>query len=164
MEELTQDLLKSLVRYAPETGIFTRIKRTSNRIKVGDIASTNSGSGYIQFYLCNKKVFSHRMAFMYMTGSIPKYIDHINTDGRDNRWCNLRACTQAENAMNVKIRSDSTSGVKGVSWVSEKKVWKACITHNKKKKHIGYFKTVEKAETAIREARSKYHGEFANHG
>ena len=36
---LTQDELKRLLHYDPSTGIFSRIVRTSNRIKIGQTSS-----------------------------------------------------------------------------------------------------------------------------
>src|SRR5437879_4118875 len=42
--------------------------------------------------------------------------DHINNDKLDNRRENLRICTASQNMQNKDIRSDSTSGFKGVSW------------------------------------------------
>jgi len=87
--------------------------------------------------------------------------DHINGNAFDNRKCNLRICTHAENTRNQKIRNDNISGYKGVSWHKQHKKWRAQIRNNYKRIHLGYFSTPELAHKAYCEAASKYHGEFA---
>ena len=44
------------------------------------------------------------------------HIDHINGNGLDNRKENLRLCTPSQNAMNKRLRYDSSSGFKGVQY------------------------------------------------
>jgi len=41
------------------------------------------------------------------------------------------------------------------------KKFRTRIDYNGKKKHIGYYKTVEEAHTAYKEASLKYHGSFS---
>ena len=60
-----------------------------------------------------------------------------------------------------KKRSDNTSGVKGVSWDSSRRKWRARIKINGKTKLIGRFNDINDAELAIRKARNEVHGEFA---
>ena len=54
---------------------------------------------YIKIY--NKRYRAHRLAFLYMTGEIPKLVDHINRLPWDNTWTNLRATNHRENALNT---------------------------------------------------------------
>lgn len=57
--------------------------------------------GYGQFYL-------HRIIWLYVNGSSPDVLDHINRDKSDNRISNLRECTASENEKNkVSFRSMS---------------------------------------------------------
>jgi hypothetical protein len=53
------------------------------------------------------------------------HIDHINRDKLDNRKKNLRECTHSQNKMNRPMQSNSTSKIKGVFWVEERKRWLA---------------------------------------
>lgn len=65
-------------------------------------------------------------------------IDHINGDTLDNRKCNLRKCTIAENSRNSMLSISNTSGYKGVSFFKQREKWKAEITLNSKTYHIKY--------------------------
>lgn len=66
-------------------------------------------------------------------------IDHINRNKLDNRKCNLRICTKSENRHNVGVRSNSTSGIKGISFHKLTNKWQARIQINKKRITIGLF-------------------------
>jgi HNH endonuclease/AP2 domain len=88
-------------------------------------------------------------------------VDHINHDTLDNRRENLRICSNVQNFSNRKMRSDNTSGFKGVSWEKKSRKWKAQLRVNKKIIYSGYFNTaIEAAEVYDREAISVC-GEFA---
>lgn len=65
-----------------------------------------------------------------------KFIDHINHDGLDNRKANLRIVTHSQNHFNEKIRTDNTSGFKGVYWKKQHKRWIAMLAN----KYLGSFK------------------------
>ena len=86
---ITQSKLKELVNYDQDTGIFTWKKRTSNRIKIGDIIGNLHNCGYIEMGVNGKRYLAHRLAWLYVYGYMPKLIDHINTNKQDNRICNL---------------------------------------------------------------------------
>lgn len=89
-------------------------------------------------------------------------VDHINGDKLDNRKCNLRICTQADNSKNRRISSNNTSGFKGVSWISSRNRYVAQIRINKKGITLGYFKCKIEAAKAYNAAALKYHGKFAS--
>lgn len=84
-------------------------------------------------------------------------IDHINRNKLDNRRKNLRICTKGINALNSKLRSDNTSGYRGVSWDKSKGKWFAHIGVNGENTYIGRYKTKIEAIRAYREARKKYY-------
>lgn len=88
-------------------------------------------------------------------------VDHINHNGLDNRRANLRLCTTQQNSQN-KLRSDNTSGYKGVCWDKEQKKWVVHITVNKKLVHLGRFTDITMAALTYDKAAIKYFGEFAS--
>lgn len=104
----------------------------------------------------------HRIIWLYMTGEWPKaFIDHVNGDGLDNRWANLREATIAENAKNRRLNRNNTSGFKGVSFAKRANKYTAQVTANRKRVCLGFFDTPEDAYAAYCEAAKKHYGEYA---
>ena len=90
-----------------------------------------------------------------------KEVDHINTDRLDNRRCNLRECTHAENMRNKRKRIDSTSKYKGVCLHKPSGLWAANLCINGTIISLKYHKTEKEAAAAYDVAAKKHHGEFA---
>ncbi|MEY4838685.1 MAG: hypothetical protein RLZZ475_2544 [Pseudomonadota bacterium] len=157
----------SLVEYEPETGVFRwKVRRNSHGgcVNPGDIAGTFHRDGYVVINFSARLWRAQRLAHLFMTGDVPAKgleIDHINGDRADNRWCNLRVVTKAQNMWNSKRPSTNVSGVKGVSWVAERGQWLARITVHGRKIHLGQFNSKEEAIAARRAGEAKYHGDFA---
>lgn len=86
-------------------------------------------------------------------------VDHINHDQLDCRRANLRVCTRAQNAMNVRGRC-SLSGHRGIRQIAPQS-WHARITHNRKEIYLGAFDSLEAACAARRKAELELRGEFA---
>lgn len=79
----------------------------------------------------------------------------------DNRKSNLRIATRSQNNMNKGIRSDNTSGVTGVIWYKNKNKWRAEIFVDNNCISLGYYKKLEDAVKARKDAEEKYFGEFS---
>lgn len=90
-----------------------------------------------------------------------KWHDHKDRNKLNNCKSNLRPCTRQQNAFNISIRKDNTSGIIGVSWDKESNKWLVQINVNKKRKKIGRFINKKDAIRARLEAEKKYFGEFA---
>lgn len=58
-------------------------------------------------------------------------VDHINHNTLDNRKCNLKICTQLENANNKGFYKNNKSGIKGVYFIKLFNCWVAELKHNK---------------------------------
>lgn len=89
------------------------------------------------------------------------HIDHINGNKLDNRRGNLRVCSARENTRNRIIHSNNTSGFKGVTWNAKLGKWRASITFNYIRKHLGYFALPEDAHAAYCAAAADLFGDFA---
>lgn len=87
-------------------------------------------------------------------------VDHINGNVLDNRKCNLRVCTVAENIRNSRMKKTNTTGYKGVTYNKGRNKYIAQICVNRKQMNLGYFDTPEEAHAAYCKASEKYHGEF----
>lgn len=156
MKELTAERLREVLDYDPDTGVFTRKVRTGN-VKIGDVAGSFNGKGYIRIGIDGRLHRAHRLAWLYVTGEWPKdQIDHINGDRGDNRLANLREVNNAENQHNLrKARADNTTGFLGVSPRYGK--FRAYIMVDGKNKHLGCFPTPEAAHAAYLEAKRGLH-------
>ena len=82
------------------------------------------------------------------------YVDHINQDKRDNRRCNLRYVSPTESSLNMPLKSDNKSGFTGVHRTKDG-TFRAYITINHKQLNLGYYKTIEEAVNARREAENR---------
>ena len=162
MKILTQTKLKEILNYNESTGIFTwKISRGNRRIN--NIAGCTQQE-YVIIRINNKNYKAHRLTWLYIYGEFPKQeIDHINHKKDDNRLCNLREATRLENGRNMVIYKSNKSGIPGVFWYNGRKKWVVHIKVNGKNKHIGYFKDLEDAKEARKEAKIRY-GYHKNHG
>lgn len=89
------------------------------------------------------------------------FVDHVNGDGRDNQRHNLRPSNYALNAANRPTRSDSRSGFKGVFPNPSGRPWRAQISVNGSKRHLGVFATAAEAARAYDQAALDAWGEHA---
>lgn len=74
-----------------------------------------------------------------------KVVDHINGNTLDNRKCNLRICTQAQNTYNKSKVSNNKSGIIGVGYNNSRHTWDPEIRWNNKRVHLGRYKKIEEA-------------------
>lgn len=167
--------IKEQISYNEKTGEFIRIYHPKPHYQryVGKQAGCISkSSGYIQLHVAGSLILAHRLAWYMMTNVDPAghQIDHINGNRTDNRFCNLRLATRAENQHNKALQKNNTSGVKGVSisqnrsgncfWYASVKVGEELFT----KQFPFNDKGIKDAESWLVETRELAHGEYANHG
>lgn len=164
---IDQAYLKSILSYNPETGDFTWIKAKRNKNLTGKKAGSlysNGSKKYWQIKISGKPYLAHRLAFLYQTGSFPKHeVDHLNGNGLQNNWGNLREATRQQNGRNRRQQSSNSSGCTGVTWASRKGKWQAQIWVKGKTIFLGLFDELDDAVAARKMAESD-HDFHANHG
>lgn len=104
----------------------------------------------------------HRLIYERMIGrKLTRYefVDHRDTNSLNNCRENLRLASPVLNNANMKTRTDSTTGLKGVQ--RNHKRWQARITVNGVKYYLGTFDTPELAHEAYKQGAIKHFGEFA---
>ena len=91
------------INYNPITGEFFWKERANGR-RMDVQAGCINQSGYRQIGHGGQIMLAHRLAWVIVHGELPDCIDHINRDRADNRICNLRSVTHAENLKNQPAR------------------------------------------------------------
>jgi hypothetical protein len=164
---LTQERLKELLHYDPDTGDFTWKISPRYGINIGCMAGCNflsNGKRYSSVMIKGNRYSLHRLAWLYVYGAEPlETVDHINGDGTDNRISNLRDVSLAENQKNKRQYKNCTSGCTGVIWVKKKSTWHATICINSKRISLRYHRNWWDAVCARKSAEYKYNFHI-NHG
>lgn len=87
-------------------------------------------------------------------------VDHINGKPYDNQKLNFRIVKHINNMKNLKMYNNNTSGYQGVHWSTIECKWKAYITANNKRIHLGTFSDKNQAIAIRKQAEEKYFGEY----
>lgn len=170
MEKITAEYARSILSYNPDDGeirwlVRSDVPKNWNTKFAGKIAGSTDDKGYRQIKIHRVLFKAHRLAWLITTGEWPKeFIDHANGKTGDNRFCNLRLASNAENQFNRQKTSKNSSGFKGVSWNARDGIWQAGIKINGISKNLGQFKTPELGHAAYCEAAKRIFGRFANMG
>lgn len=156
---LTFDEAIKRLTYDPSTGYF-EWRRLG--ISAGSTGKNTNGKSYVRIQCVGKTYLAHRLAFLIMTGSPPSSdVDHIDGDGTNNAWSNLRLVSRKENQRNQKLNVRNTSGCPGVFKQGDRWVAKICCRNAVK--HLGIFSTKDEA-IAVRRGAEKEFGFHENHG
>ncbi|AQT27888.1 HNH endonuclease [Pectobacterium phage vB_PatP_CB4] len=165
MHIFNQESLKSVLRYVPESGQFYWLISPKWGVEPGTIAGSPNADGYTLIMYKRVSYRANVLAWLYMTGFWPdQEIDHIDTVRSNNAWNNLRKASDCENAQNSSLRRDNKSGIKGISWSTQKGKWVVYIQANKQKFYLGAFTDLDAAKETLNLKRAELHGNFANTG
>lgn len=155
---LTQERLKEVLIYDPDTGNFIWAMNRMGPVRKGEIAGTIDNNGYVKIWIDRKQYRAQRLAFLYMAGNFPDIADHKNGIVADNRWCNLRNLSKTANGQNIsKPRSHNKCGFLGVQKHTDYDKFVARIVIKGKEKYLGIFDTPELAHAAYLAAKRIYH-------
>lgn len=162
MSILSREDLVGLLHYAPDSGDFTWRVRPAAGVPEGSVAGTTLKSGYRSIRIGRAGYRAHRLAFLYMTGHWPAGdVDHIDGDRANNRWANLREATRSQNMANRGATRTNPTGTKGVCWDEQRHGWRAAITVDRKRIHLGIFGDAAQAQEAYWLAARQHFGQFA---
>lgn len=184
MAELTYAQVSQLLKYEPETGKLFWLPRTAElyvdgkgmhsaaakasrwngRYSGKEAFTADHGQGYKVGSIFNVAYLAHRICWLLFYKAWPEdQIDHDNGIRDDNRIGNLFEASNMKNGKNAKRRSDNSSGVIGVSEITQTGYWQAYISRNGKRFNLGTFPT--KAEAiSVRKAAEVEAGYNPNHG
>jgi len=159
---LTAERLREVLAYDRETGFFTwKVSKYKPQL-IGQVAGSLNQSGYWHIGVDGAEHKAHRLVWLYVHGEWPPgRLDHENGETADNRFANLRLATHSQNIANSRLRRDSTSGLKGVSFYTSAGKWGANISKDGRRHYLGLFNTPEEAHAAYCAAAGELQGEFA---
>jgi hypothetical protein len=151
--DITLQRLHEVLDYNPETGDFTH-KAEGRRV-----GGQSKHLGYWVIGVCGRQYYGHRLAWFYVHGEWPKFIDHINSDRVDNRLANLRNIEQRINNQNRRAAGkNNLCGFLGVSHEPRNaSPWVARIWVDGKSKHLKACKTKEEAHAVYVAAKRRIH-------
>jgi hypothetical protein len=89
--KLTQERLKELLHYDPDTGVFTWLVSRGIKTKAGDVAGNPESGSPLRVCIDYVSYPADRLAWLYVYGTYPtKTVRHVNYDVRD---CSLKNLT-----------------------------------------------------------------------
>lgn len=129
--------------------------------EAGSVSKYGKLKGYRLISIYSRPYLAHHIIWLIVHGFWPEQIDHKLGIENGDAIKNLRLATSAQNTQNSRIRSDNTSGFKGVSWTVKNRKWRAIITVEGRRISLGLFNSKEEAALAYRRAAQHHFGEFA---
>jgi hypothetical protein len=152
-------LLKQLLDYNPDTGIFVWKVNRAGTALAGTIAGSISNNGYVYISIYKRNYLAHILAWFFTKGKWPDgEIDHRDTVRHHNWIDNLRDVTHSGNQQNrIKAQSNNTTGFIGVSFCKSRNNYPSQICVNGKRLNLGRFPTPEEAHKVYLEAKKILH-------
>jgi hypothetical protein len=127
---------------------YDRVRLLKWRVK------RNGRTNYAVSDTGGKRAYMHRVVL-----GVDTLVDHIDSDGLNNRRSNLRVLDSKSNIRRKRPNARGTSRFKGVSRFRER--WQSTIKVNDRSIWLGSFFTEEMAARAYDDAAKHYFGEHA---
>ena len=132
-QPITQELLKRLFLFDPDSGVFTRLS-------TGKPTGKKSSGGYIRIKIFGRYCLAHKLAWVYTYGTQPsRKLDHRDRSPASNPISNLRLATNSQNQMNKGVSSRNALGIKCV--FRFRSGYRTRITLDRRRIHIGHYST-----------------------
>jgi hypothetical protein len=155
--DLSREQVESLLAYDAESGTLSW-KVAIGSVAKGKVVTCTSSDGYLRVRINKRLYLAHRVIWLLMTGEWPEIVDHLDGDGKNNSWINLRSGSFKTNNENLKkAQSNSRTGLLGVQYREDRNGFFAEIKHNRKKVYLGSFPTAEEAHEAYLKAKRALH-------
>jgi hypothetical protein len=160
--ELTQERLREILDYDPDTGEFRWRVRKRTSLRAGEIAGCRAGSAHWCIGIDGRTYRANQLAWLYVKGEWGRpVVDHRDGNPLNNRWSNLRLSSYSNNVANQSRKQSNTSGFKGVHRDRRRGKWIAQIKKNGRQYWLGRFETAEQAHAAYVAKAHELFGEFA---
>ena len=170
---LTKKIVREFFNYDPVTGsLMWRFRerkwfKTEGSFKswntryVGKDFGSKCPRGYIIGAVLYVTYSAPEIIFIWMTGKLPKEIDHFNQNKSDNSWENLKDTTRSGNCKNYPKRKDNTTGYTGI--YKTKSGFYAEISSEGQTYYLGHRSSLNEVIQIRKEAEQKY-GFSERHG
>lgn len=159
---ITQEQLKAILHYDPETGWFTNlVDRNYNSLAGARVGSLTCGGRYRKVVINKVDYYEHKLAWFYVHG-VWISVDHKNGDGVENKLLNLRPASQSQNLCNAQ-RLTGKSGFVGAYLDDRRSMYQSKIQFGGQQFFLGYYDTAKEANEVYLAAAERLHGEFAYH-
>jgi hypothetical protein len=154
--------LRKLFSYNPDTGTIVRAV-SAGRCSAGETVFALDRD-YLHVRVTwdgrKHKIYGHVLAWVLYYGTYPsRKIAHLNDNCADNRLKNLAERGDHHHARHSRMKSNNTSGAKGISWDCRRQLWKVEITVDYKNKFVGRFADKDQALAAYIAASQEHHGD-----
>lgn len=110
-----------------------RSSRKKRKVYIVSGSKTKNNIVYLHNYIMN---------YVYTSGY---EVDHIDGNSLNNRKCNLRIVSRAENIINTRVRIDNKIGIKGISYNKRDKLYIVDFCYMKQRYYFPHWKTIEEA-------------------
>ena len=145
--------------------IFTGKNNSVHIVKTGDkagcIANDKKKNKQYKIVRYEGKYYKiSRLIFLLFYNYLPECVVYKDENTLNTKIENLIEANRSQTNYRRKLPKTNTSKIKGVRFYKASKKYRAYITKNGIKNHLGTFNTIEEAYKVYLDAKEKYYGKF----